>query len=227
MQSTPRQLALDLPHRSALGIDDFLLAPSNAAAIALIDRWPDWPHWGAIVVGPAGSGKSHLAHLWQARSGAARIAALDIGEAEVRAIEHGQPLAIEDVDRGIRSEQVLFHVLNLARQMRGTVLLTSRLAPGDMTIALPDLRSRLRALPVTQIEAPDETLLAGLLIKLFADRQLVVEPHVVSYITRHMERSTEAAARIVDIADRLSLESKRRVTRAIAATAIGRQAGDD
>jgi chromosomal replication initiation ATPase DnaA len=221
MNSPPRQLALDLPHRSALGAEDFLLSASNRAAIDLIDRWPSWPHWGAVIVGPTGCGKSHLINVWRSRSGAERRDAADLSDDAVRALETHNALAIEDIDRGIGNEQTLFHLLNLARQLRGTVLLTARVAPGDIDIALPDLRSRVRALPVVHVEPPDEALLAAMLVKLFSDRQLAVEPHVVSYIARHMERSTEAAVRIVEAADRLSLESKRRVTRAVAAAAIG------
>jgi len=224
MTATPHQLVLDLPHLAALGAEDFLVSDSNRAAVDLIERWPSWPYWAAVVVGPAGSGKSHLVNVWRARSGGGRIDAGMLGEASISGLDRDKALAIEDIDRGVADERLMFHVLNLARQHRHTVLLTSRRAPGEIEISVPDLRSRLRALPVVAIAAPDEPLLRAMLVKLFADRQLAVEPHVVAYIALHMERSTEAAVRIVAEADRLSLATKRKVTRALAAAALGRTA---
>jgi chromosomal replication initiation ATPase DnaA len=216
----PRQLVLELPHRPALGADDFLLSASNAAAISLVDGWPRWSHWAAVLVGPEGAGKSHLVNVWRTRSRAECFDAAHLDETAVAALERMRAVAVEDIDRGIVDETTLFHLLNLARQLQATVLLTSRAGPGEIDIVLPDLRSRLRALPLVHIDRPDDELLSGLLVKLFADRQLAVEPHVVAYLARHIERSTEAAQRIVAAADRLSLESKRRVTRAIAQSAL-------
>jgi chromosomal replication initiation ATPase DnaA len=223
----PRQLTLDLPHRPALGADDFLLSASNQAAIGLVDSWPNWPHWGAVLVGPRGSGKSHLVNVWRSRSGAPRIEARYPDERATTALQSQKALAIEDIDRGVSDETALFHLLNLARQLRATILLTSTRPPGDIEITLPDLRSRLRALPIVHIEPPDEALLAALLVKLFADRQLMVEPHVIAHLVRHLDRSTEAALHVVEIADRLSLESKRKVTRAVAQAALLQIAGHE
>jgi chromosomal replication initiation ATPase DnaA len=135
-------------------------------------------------------------------------------------LEAARALVVEDVDRGISSERMLFHLLNLAREGGYSILLTSRAAPGEIEIGLPDLRSRLRALPLVRLEAPDEALLKGVLVKLFADRQLAIEPHVVAYIAVRMERSLEAAAKVVAAADRLSLALQRRVTRTVAAAAL-------
>lgn len=222
MTAAPSQLVLDLPHRPALGAEDFLVSDSNRAAVDLLDCWPAWPHWSAVVVGPAGSGKSHLVNVWRARSGATRLDAPALGEAAIVALERSGALAVEDIDRGIGDERALFHVLNLARQHRYTVLLTARAAPGQIAVAVPDLRSRLRALPVVAIAPPDEPLLRAMLVKLFADRQLVVEPHVIAFLALHMERSTEAAVSVVAEVDRLSLAAKRKVTRALAAAALGR-----
>lgn len=222
MASQPQQLILDLPHRSATGAEDFLVSGSNGAAVAAIDSWPDWRESALALVGPPGSGKSHLVAVWAAKSGAGRLSATELGESTIVLAAGLKALAIEDADRGIADERVFFHLLNLARETRLQVLVTTRAAPGEIAIALPDLRSRMRALPVVAIAGPDEALLRGLLVKLFADRQLEVPPHVIEHVTRHMERSTEAATRIVAEIDQLSLAAKRPVTRAVAAEALAR-----
>jgi len=227
MKAAVHQLTLDLPHRPALGAEDFLVSPSNAAAVDLIERWPDWPAAAAVVHGPAGSGKSHLVHVWQARSGAEQTTASAITEATIARLGHVRALAVEDIDRGIADERLLFHMLNLAREHSRTLLLTSRQAPGDIAVTLPDLRSRLRAMPAAGIEACDAALLKALLIKLFADRQVKVAPHVVDYLALHMERSAAAAPRLVAEADRLALARHSKVTRALAAEALARLGGED
>lgn len=223
----PEQLVLHLPHRAAQEAEDFLVSSSNAVAVEMVDRWPDWPLPAALVVGPAGAGKSHLANVWRLGSGAALVAAAELDDAMVPAFEALPALVVEDIDRGIGSEQVLFHILNLAREKRGSVLITSRAAPGEIAVGLPDLRSRLRAIPPVAIEPPDEGLVRAVLVKLFGDRQLVVEPHVVSYLALHMDRSMDAARRLVEICDRLSLAMQRKVTRAVAAAALAADRHDN
>ncbi|MCC7253394.1 DnaA/Hda family protein [Hyphomicrobium sp.] len=228
-KAEPEQLVLSLSHRQAQEAEDFLVSRSNAAAVELVDGWPDWPHPAALVVGPAGSGKSHLANVWRLRSGAELVAAAKLDETAVGVFEARRALVVEDIDRGVGSEQVLFHLLNLARETRGSILLTSRAAPGEIEIALPDLRSRLRAIPPVRIETPDEALMRSVLVKLFSDRQLAVEPHVVSYLALHMDRSMDMALGVVAACDRLSLAMQRKVTRAVAAAALASVAenGDD
>jgi chromosomal replication initiation ATPase DnaA len=151
----PEQLVLALPHRQAQEAEDFLVSRSNASAVDLVDGWPGWPLPAALVVGPSGSGKSHLANVWRLRSHAHLIAAARLDETAVARFEERRTLVVEDIDRGIGSEQVLFHLLNLAREKSGSILLTSRAAPGEIEITLPDLRSRLRAIPPVLIEMPD------------------------------------------------------------------------
>lgn len=219
-KAQPEQLVFDLPHREAQGAQDFLVSGSNAAAVALVDGWPGWPHPAALVVGPAGVGKSHLANVWRSRSAAGLVAAKSLDETAVPLFEERRVLIVEDVDRGIGSEQVLFHLMNLAREKAGSLLLTSRVAPGEISITLPDLRSRLRAMAPVAIEPPDEGLLRSVLVKLFSDLQLAVEPHVVSYLALHMDRSMDVAVRVVTACDRLSLAMQRKVTRAVAAAAL-------
>jgi chromosomal replication initiation ATPase DnaA len=223
MTAPPDQLTLDLAHRPALGAEDFLVSRSNQAACDVIDRWPDWPSRSVLVVAPSGAGKTHLANVWRLKSGAAAFAAAALSEKDVT--RAAGALLVEDLHGGIGDERVLFHLLNLVREHKLSMLLTSRLAPGEMEVSLPDLRSRLRALPVVAIEPPDDALLKSVLVKHFADRQLTVEPHVISYIALHMDQSMEAAAAIVAAIDRRALASHRKVTRALAAEILTPRAG--
>jgi chromosomal replication initiation ATPase DnaA len=214
------QLVLDLAHRPALGAEDFLISGSNRAAADIVDRWPHWPAASVVVVAPAGAGKTHLANVWRLKSGATRLEARALAEADIA--RAGGAVLVEDLHAGIGHERVLFHLLNLVREHKLTMLLTSRRAPGELEPGLPDLRSRLRALPVVPIAPPDQALLKAVLVKHFADRQLAVEPHVVSYIALHMEQSMEAAAAIVAGIDRQAMASHRKVTRALAAEVLAR-----
>jgi chromosomal replication initiation ATPase DnaA len=214
------QLVLDLPHRPALEAEDFLVSTCNKAAADIIDRWPDWPLASVLVVAPARSGKTHLANVWRLKSGAARLNAASLSEADITRARGA--LLIEDLHAGIGSERVLFHLLNLVREHKLSMLLTSRTAPGELVVHLPDLRSRLRALPMVAISPYDPTLLKAVLVKHFADRQLVVEPHVINYIALHMEQSMEAAAVIAAEVDREAMASHRKATRALAAEVLAR-----
>lgn len=216
----PSQLTLDLAHRPALGAEDFFVSQSNARAVEVIDAWPDWPHAAMVVVGPAGSGKSHLANVWQLRSKCRMLSAPAISDASVPAPEDRRDLVIENIDSGIGDERALFHIVNLARESRFSILITSRRHPGELSVALPDLRSRLRAIPVVAIAMPDQSLLKAVLVKQFSDRQLSVEPHVVNYLAARMERSFEAARQLVRTIDELALAQKRPVTRALAGEAL-------
>jgi chromosomal replication initiation ATPase DnaA len=224
MTGAPDQLILDLPHRPALGAEDFLISGSNQAAADIVDRWPDWPHRSVVVVAPAGAGKTHLANVWRLKSGAAAFAAAALSEPDVA--HATRALLIEDLHAGIGDQRVLFHLLNLVREHRLSMLLTSRVPPGELAVSLPDLRSRLRALPLVAISPPDAPLLKAVLVKHFADRQLAVEPHVITYIALHMEQSMEAAATIVAAIDRHALAAHRKVTRALAAEVLGRGLAD-
>jgi chromosomal replication initiation ATPase DnaA len=221
MSRAREQFVFDWGTRPALGAEDFLVGPSNAAAVALVDRWPDWSMSSALVVGPAQSGKSHLAHVWQLRSEAVMLTAAELGEERVPELIGLPAVVVEDIDRGIASEQALFHLLNLAREQRTSLLLTSRAPAGELAVALPDLRSRLRALAMTEIGTPDQTLLTAVLVKLLADRQIAAAPAVVHFLARELERSFAAAAGLVEALDRLSLAQRRPVTRALAAEALG------
>lgn len=220
MNGPSRQLLLDLAQRPALGAEDFLVSASNQAAADMIDRWPEWPLASIVVVAPARAGKTHLANVWRLKSGAARLEAKALGEDDVASANGA--LLVEDLHDGVANERALFHLLNLVREHRLSMLLTSRVPPGELDVRLPDLRSRLRALPLVSIARPDEGLLKAVLVKHFSDRQLAVEPHVISHLALHMEQSMEAAADIVAEIDRLAMASHRKVTRALAAEALAR-----
>jgi len=211
------QLTFDLPHRAALGADDFLISPSNQTAADMIDLWPRWPQSSVAVVAPPRSGKTHLANVWRLKSGAARLEARTFREADVAAVATSRAVLVEDLHAGIGDERALFHLLNLVREHKLSMLFTSRTPPGELSAGLPDLRSRLRALPVVVIAPPDEVLLKAVLVKHFTDRQLAVEPHLIAYIALRMERSMEAAASIVAQIDKAAMASHRKVTRALAA----------
>ena len=219
--SDTEQLVFDLPHRPALGAEDFLVSSSNQSAIELIDNWPgNWPNYAAAICGPSGVGKSHLASVWMERSAAHRLTGTEIDADRADALLQFPALVVEDLHEGIASEKALFHLLNTARERQKSVLLTSRVAPGDLNVDLPDLRSRLRALPLAMIAPPDDALLQGLLVKLFLDRQLQVEPETIRYILTHTERSAESALKVVAEMDRLALAKHRRATKLLAREVI-------
>jgi chromosomal replication initiation ATPase DnaA len=215
MSSSPRQLALALDHAESLAREDFLSGPSNAQALALIDIWPGWPHRTVMLTGPEGSGKSHLAAIWAHAAGARRVAARALDEAAVpRALATGA-LVVEDVAAGAFDERALFHLLNLAREDEAFVLLTARTAL--MTVAIRDLGSRLKALPVVALAPPDDALLRAVLVKLFADRQLAVDESLIGYVAMRIERSFAAARDVVALLDEEAMRQKRPITRALAA----------
>ncbi len=227
IEKLQRQLVLDLPVRTARGRDDFLVTPSNAAAVAMIDRFPDWPSYGAVLVGGPGSGKSHLLEVWSAASGATAVAAGEIGAMAPSALLSKGALAIDDAPGDRFDERALFHLFNLARQASAHILLASERHPVAWRIALPDLASRLRALPVAELDPPDDALLRGVLVKHFSDRQLTVDEAIVSYLMARMPRSLAAARTLVADADRLALEEKSAVTKPLLARVLQRLAAPD
>lgn len=215
-----RQLVLDLPLRAALGRDDFLVTPSNQAAVAMIDRYPDWPHHGVVLVGDSGSGKSHLLEVWRQASGARLVAAADLATETPDRLLAAGALAIDAAPGPVLDERALFHLLNLARQTGGHVLIASETDPAGWKVRLPDLASRLKALSVARLDPPDDALLRGVLVKHFADRQIAVEEPVISYLMLRMPRSLDAARAVVAGLDGLALAEKTAVTRALAARVL-------
>ena len=216
MSTTPGQLTLDLPVEPRFGAEDFLVSSSNEAAYAAIEAWPNWPDPVLVLTGPPGSGKSHLSAIWADRAGARRLAARALALADVQGLSRSGAVLLEDAGAGL-DEARLFHFLNLAREAGCFVLISAASPPDLWGLATPDLLSRLRLAPLFSIESPDEALIRAVLVKLFVDRQLVVDTSVVDYVALRIDRSLEAARTIVAQIDRESLARGKRITRAVAA----------
>jgi chromosomal replication initiation ATPase DnaA len=217
MRTGPQQLALALDHAESLAREDFLSGPSNAAALALIDAWPDWPHRAMILAGPEGSGKSHLAAIWAHAAGARLIAARALDENTVPLALATGSLVVEDIAPDGFDERALFHLLNLAREERAFLLLTTRAPALGGSSRIRDLRSRLQALPMVALAPPDDALLRAVLVKLFSDRQVRVDESLIGYVAARIERSFAAARAIVARLDDAALRLQRPLTRSLAA----------
>lgn len=215
MADTPRQLPLELPHDAALGREDYLVGSSNRAAFELLDMWPNWPAPVIVLAGPVGSGKTHLVKAWREDTQAAVLPATELTVDRVTELVASGAVAIEDAHRGV-DETALFHLLNAARQAGVQVLITSRTWPNAWNLKLPDLASRLRAATPVEIGEPDDQLLRMVLVKLFADRQLVVDPGVVDYLVVRMERSLGGACRVVETIDREALAGRLKISKPLA-----------
>jgi chromosomal replication initiation ATPase DnaA len=213
-----RQLAFDLPGPTALRREDFFAAPSNALALRTVEGWREWPGQRLLLIGPDGAGKTHLAHIWATLADAVilpaeSLSAIDISELASRAV------AVEDADRIGPAETALFHLHNLATTT-GALLLTARTPPRDWGLRLPDLISRMQAMPIAQLDAPDDALLSAVLVKLFADRQVAVPTNLIPYLISRMPRSIGAARALVAALDAHALAAGRPITRALAAEVL-------
>lgn len=237
----PEQLTFRLPHRPALGRDDFLVAEPNRAAVAWIDAWPHWPQTALALTGPAGSGKSHLARVWSTAAQARSVDARALARREPRQLLDGggdtprRACLIDDADwlfadldaeEQADLERRLLHLYNVLRERGGHLLLTARTPPRRWPLALADLSSRVRAAPVAELQAPDDELLQALLVKQFADRQQRVPPEVVRFLWPRMERSFEAVGQVVDALDKAALETKSGLTVPLARRVLAALWGD-
>ena len=216
MSSRPRQLALALDHAESYAREDLLSGPCNKDALELIDSWPDWPASAIALIGPEGSGKTHLATIWAAAAGARVVSAHALGEADLHSALATGALVVEDAAAS-QDEPALFHLINLAREEAAFLLFTARTSPSLWPLIVPDVVSRLRALPVVMLEAPHDAMLRGVMIKLAADRQLAFDENVVRYLSTHIERSFAAARAAVIALDREALRQGRPPSRALAA----------
>ncbi|WP_375465706.1 hypothetical protein [uncultured Methylobacterium sp.] len=218
----PKQLAFDLPLDPRFGREDFLVGPANEAAYALIEAWPDWPDTVLVLTGPPGSGKSHLASIWASRAHAWTVPAADVTAGTVPHCVSNGALVVEDIDREGRDEAALFHLLNLARERACPVLLTSAAAIDQVALTIADLRSRLRLAPSAAIREPDDALLRAVIVKLFVDRQLVVDLSVIDALVLRIDRSLGRAREVVAELDRDALGRGRRITRPLALAVLER-----
>lgn len=220
----PQQLGFDLPEVTTYNREDFLSAPSNAVALALVEDWGAWPAQKLVVYGPDGAGKTHLAHIWTALSGASLVAAQALTDARIPELAQGS-VAIEDVHliaTDHAAQTALFHLHNLVLAEGHSLLMTGCDRPKDWGLTLPDLDSRIAGTPTARLDAPDDALLAAVLAKLFADRQLRPKVDVIPYLALRIERSFAAARATVAALDAEALSQKRPVTRQLAAEVLDR-----
>lgn len=219
--ASPRQIPLALPARAALGRADFFVSPANDLALAMIDDWHDWPEGKLVLTGPEGSGKTHLAHVWAAQSGAVIVAGAGVGAQDTAALPPGGSVVVDDADRTPPGDQAaLLHLHNHVLARGGRILFTARRAPLHWPVTLPDLASRMHASATVALLAPDQVLLSAVLVKLFSDRQVRVTPALITYLVGRMERSLAEAGRIVARLDALALARGGAITRALAAEVL-------
>lgn len=219
-----QQLTFDLPVRAALGRDDFFVSGANAPAVSTVENWPDWPAGKLLLCGPKSAGKTHLCHVWAALAGAQIVDARSLENHDMAALLHaGRHIAVDGIDALVgqpAAERALFHLHNMALADGGHLLMTCTTSPAAFSFDLPDLQSRIQGTLLAHLDVPDDALLCAVLVKLFTDRQIIVSSSVVTYIARRIERSFDAATRLVGALDALSLAEHRPVTRALAARVL-------
>jgi chromosomal replication initiation ATPase DnaA len=220
MMPPSRQLTFRWPHSPSFAREDFLPAPSNLEALKAIQLWPNWAGRMLMLVGPEGAGKSHLGAIWARAAGATSLTGEELDEQSLEACAGASAVLIDDADRASGAEALFFHLINAGLQNNVWQLLTSRTAPDAWGLNTPDLLSRLRLAPIASLAAPDIELTEAVLFKLFSDRQLQVEAHVIAYIALRIERSLGAARELVEMLDNEALTQGRRITRTMASDAL-------
>ncbi len=210
-----RQLRLELRRPTSYRREDFIISPTSAAVVQALDAWPNW-HAGCLaLVGPAGSGKSHLARTWARRAGAALLMAGGDAPLNLADLQDGRPVLIENADQGV-ADDMLFHLINRAGAEGCGLLLTARVPPATWSAELPDLRSRLNGLTVAVLPEPDDEVLEGVLRKLFRERNIRPTEELISYLLKRIERSVPYARTVVERLDELADAEQKPVSRALA-----------
>jgi chromosomal replication initiation ATPase DnaA len=214
-----RQLAFELPLRPALGREDFFVSAANAAALVALEGWQSWPGGKTLLIGPPGAGKTHLAHVWAAMASAPIRAALSLEREGLPDLAQGGAVTVEDchlLGQSRPAQEALFHLHNLLGASGGALLMTAQTPPRDWGLSLADLYSRAQAAPIARLDPPDDALLAAVLVKLFADRQLIVGPTLIPYLVTRMDRSFDAARSLVARLDAEALARGSAITRGLA-----------
>jgi chromosomal replication initiation ATPase DnaA len=223
------QLVIGLPALRRFGRADFLPAPANETALAFVDAWPQWPGVALVLHGPEGAGKSHLAAIWQARAQPLAIDPQQLAGTPARTLlGAAQAVLLEDLDRALAVvplEEPLFSLWTALAERGGHLLLTARLPPARWALGLPDLASRLRGAAAVTLAAPDDELLAGLLVKLLNDRQVRIAPEVVRFLLPRIERSFAAVHCLAEALDRAALAEHREITVPLARAVLEQEPG--
>ena len=216
-----RQLTFDLPVRESRTRGDFFVSEANALAVARLDDPSTWPNAKLVLVGPEGAGKTHLAHVWAEQSDGEVLTPDDLADLDIPGIT--QPVALDRADDIIaRQEESVFHLHNHLGASGLPFLLIAETPPARWSLGLPDLKSRMSATDSVRINGPDDALLAAVLVKQFADRQLAVAPSVIDWLVLHMDRSFAEARRLVDLLDKAALAEGRAITRPLAQRIIAK-----
>lgn len=214
-----RQYPLPLPHREAMAADDFMVTDSNREAVGWVDQWPQWPGPCLSLYGPEGCGKTHLMQVWLTKSRGRLLTQDDLKTVDLGVLTGNQALALDNAEAVAGhpdAEEALFHLYNRLKDAQGFLLLTATKAPAQWNLKLPDLKSRLTSQLAIAITAPDDDLLASLIIKQFRDRQIDIALDVVTYLLPRITRSPAAIRDLVTILDRTSLAEGRGISVALA-----------
>ena len=215
-----QQLTFDLPVRTALGREDYFVAPSNQIVVAALDNWADWPGGMLMLVGPEGSGKTHLAHVWAAQTGARMLDANDLSAAHIAKHLTPQATVIEMPDLDAVGEETLFHFYNFQKASGLPLLLTARQAPTQWELTLKDLASRMQSIPVIPLPPPDDALLQAVMLKQFSDRQIAAPPNLITFLLGRIERSFASVQATVAALDAAGLAAGRPLTRPFTASVL-------
>ncbi|WP_019223529.1 DnaA regulatory inactivator HdaA [Bartonella rattaustraliani] len=227
MKRSETQLPLNFSYNSVFQFDDLVVTESNRMAFQLIDHWPNWVLPIAVLIGKEGAGKTYFSNVWAQKAEAVKLDRSEIDQA-IPLTSSGKSFLIEDVDAGVISETGLFHLINSVKQAnlyarQATLLMTARTLPSAWHLTLNDLKSRLNSVMLVAINQPDDALLTAVAFKLFSDRQIIVHPDTVYYLVSRCERSLFALKHIIDSVDRLALQRKSKITRAVIAEVLKTQ----